>query len=87
MIVFILGGYYKMKRVYIKPTIDFESFALSENIAACNQNEGGGVITGPAFDPDFGMYVFTSAIPECELIMDDGCYTVSIADSSIYTSK
>ena len=76
-----------MKRRYTKPTIEFESFALSENIATCNQNQGNGSISGPAFDPDLGMYVFTTQYSGCEMLMDDGCYTVSIADSSIYTSQ
>lgn len=60
-----------MKKIYTKPAVVFEDFALSTNIASCeahaNADRG---ICGCEFIP--GLNLFTSLVAGCQLSTEDG---------------
>lgn len=81
-----------MKKIYSKPEIMFESFALSENIAAgCDtivDNSTSGVC---AYITRTGLNVFMSSIDACSTTEDDGdydgfCYHIPIETKNLFNS-
>ncbi len=62
---------------YVKPELFFESYELSQSIAACgwDMNQGDPTTCTAAGDPSFGnpdILVFTES--NCELVLDRYCY-------------
>ena len=76
-----------MKKEYKKPLIYFDSFELSQSIAAgCRLiSEGEGA---PVYDPETGLQVYASGT--CTYsppnIGDEPCYDVPTLDSKTFTS-
>lgn len=76
-----------MKKTYVKPTIQFESFKMSTNIAGnCNReqpHENGDTCTLE----DYGTMLFSESNAACEHIIDgDFCYDVPSANLVIFAS-
>lgn len=77
----------KMKKDYKKPMIYFESFTLSQNIAAgCTLISEGK--NAPVYDPESDVQVYLSGVCvyEAPNELDQICYDVPIAGWNVFTS-
>lgn len=85
-----------MKKEYSSPDILFESFTLTENIAASNANCSRNVTT--QYSGDCGLQygnkiIFTIAAAGCRIKIEDGspvfdglCYHVPVGDNKLFNS-
>lgn len=80
-----------MKKVYQKPELFYENFALSASIASCDVNSNFNQATGcqAYWNEDFNGWVFSSDAEGCNLhTIKDGseCYGNPTPGYSIFTS-
>lgn len=81
-----------MKKIYVKPSIEFESLELSSNIAAgCGFiNKDSSFNDCPIYDPETHWHVFMGDMPNCVQtppgVHDEVCYHVSLESNNVFTS-
>lgn len=82
-----------MKKVYEKPEIIFESFALSQNIAAgCEvKTNTPSQMQCPYGETDFGSPLFLEAVSACKTTVSESsndtlCYHVPVDTNNLFNS-
>ena len=81
-----------MKKVYVKPTISFESFKMSSSIAGnCDLDANMANENSCGYDIGGGAVIFTTLESGCLFVSSDGtefgvCYDVPIGSPKVFAS-
>ena len=90
MIRVIAKEEFKMKKSYIKPEINFDSFGISSNFASACQYSPDSVNYDACGYTIHGKTIFVSSAHGCKYVSPDGtygiCYYVPTGDSNVFIS-
>lgn len=76
-----------MKKTYVKPQILFDSFELSQDIAAgCRILSNNQEYQCPVYDPELGVSIFTTQCDMEPVNGDSICYHVPVGDNNVFGS-